>query len=114
MIKFGGEKILIDGLFVQTFPDQRYGPIGAVFRKDREDGVVSVLIRSVRPGPQVQIPSNVWINGDYLSGARFRGRQQPRKSCIGEDGYGVGVGAPFSKPFVASEKECFVVDDGSA
>src|SRR5262245_16979343 len=114
MIQFGAVEILIDGPFVQTFSDQRYGPIGPVFRKDREDGVVGVLIRSVGPGPQLQIPSNVWINGDCLSGARFRGRQESCKSCIGEDGYGVGIGAPLSKPFVASEEECLVLDDWSA
>src|SRR5262245_64523517 len=113
MIKFGGVEILIDGLFVPTLADQRYGPIGAVFRKDREDSVVGVLIRSVGPRPQVQIPSNIWINGDCLSGARFRRRQEPGKSCIGEDGYEIGIGAPLSKPFVASEEECLVVDDGS-
>ena len=82
MIKFGAEEILVDGLFVQTFADQRYGPVGAVFRKDREDFVVSVLIRSIGPGPQVQITLNRWINGDCLSRARFRRWQQPRTGCI--------------------------------
>src|SRR5262245_46129962 len=114
MILFGAEEIFVDGSFVQTFADQRYGSIGAVFRKDREDGVVGVLIRSVGPGPQFQIPSNIWINCDGLSGARFRGRQQPCKGCIGVDGYRVGVVAPLSKPFVASEEECLVADDRSS
>src|SRR5262245_6764225 len=103
MIQFGAEEIFIDGSFVPTFADQRYGPIGAVFRKDREDGVVRVLIRSIGPWPQFQIPSNVRINGDCLSRASFRRWQQPGKGCIGVDGYGVGVRAPLSKPFVASE-----------